>query len=160
MAVDTMRLDTAVGAPRRSRTFGRIRRNKLVVFGGTLVTLLVLAAIFAPVLAPFSPYEQHNVDQLLPPGGKYLLGTDEFGRDILSRVLFGARISIQVAAISVSIGLVVGSLLGLVASYFGGAWDLINMRVADIIFAFPSLLLAIAILALLGPSLANVMIAI
>ncbi len=160
MAVETMRLEAAVGAPRRLRTFGRIRRNKLVVFGGTLVTLLVLAAIFAPVLAPFSPYEQHNVDQLLPPGGKYLLGTDEFGRDILSRVLYGARISIQVAAISVSIGLIVGGVLGLVASYFGGVWDLVIMRLADILFAFPAILLAIAILALLGPSLANVMIAI
>ncbi|HET7094679.1 MAG TPA: peptide ABC transporter permease, partial [Thermomicrobiales bacterium] len=120
MAVDTMRLEAAAPVRRRFRTLRRIRRNKLVVFGGLLVALLIFCAIFAPVLAPFSPYEQHNVDQLLPPGGKYPLGTDEFGRDMLSRVLFGARISIQVAAISVSIGLIFGGVLGLVASYFGG----------------------------------------
>src|SRR5581483_6311719 len=143
-----------------SRFRGRFRQNKLVVAGGVLVGLVILAAIFAPVLAPYSPYEQHNVDQLIGPSRRYLLGTDEFGRDILSRVLFGARISIQVAAISVSIGLIVGGVLGLVASYFGGVWDLIIMRLADILFAFPAILLAIAILALLGPSLANVMVAI
>lgn len=147
-------------APRRFAVLHRFWRNKLVVFGSAVVLLLLLAAIFAPLLAPYSPYEQHAVDQLLPPSSTYLLGTDEFGRDILSRVLYGARISFQVALISVSIGLLTGSVLGLLASYFGGAIDLIIMRFADILFAFPSILLAIAILALLGPSLTNVMVAI
>jgi peptide/nickel transport system permease protein len=160
MAVNSMRLRTGLRERGRRLPLRRFRQNKLTLVGGALVAAVILAAIFAPVLAPWSPYEQHNVDQLVGPSREYPLGTDDLGRDMLSRVLFGARISIQVAAISVSIGLVVGGLLGLVASYFGGAWDLIIMRIADILFAFPAILLAIAILALLGPSLANVMVAI
>ena len=141
----------------------RLRRavqNKLVVVGGVIVLVVLIAAIFAPVLVPHSPYEQFTTDQLVGPDSIYPLGTDELGRDVLSRLLYGARISIQVAAISVSIGLVIGGTLGLIAAYYGGAWDMIIMRFADILFAFPSLLLAIAVLAVLGPSLANVMVAI
>ena len=160
MAVDTVRLTMTAQPARRLASWRRFRRNKLVLVGGALVALVILAAVFAPVLAPYSPYEPQNVDQLVGPRRAYLLGTDEFGRDVLSRVLFGARISIQVAAISVSIGLFVGAVLGLAASFYGGAWDLVIMRFADILFAFPAILLAIAILALLGPSLANVMVAI
>jgi peptide/nickel transport system permease protein len=159
-AETTMTLGAPAREVRRHQFFRRFRGNKLVVAGGTLVGLIDLAAIFAPVLAPYSPYQQHNVDQLIGPSSTYLLGTDEFGRDVLSRVLFGARISMEVALISVSIGLLCGGILGLVAAYYGGWWDLTIMRLADILFAFPALLLAIAILALLGPSLANVMIAI
>jgi peptide/nickel transport system permease protein len=161
MAVLTHRLRApTVASARRWQPLRRLRRNKLVLVGGTVVALVILAAVFAPLLAPFSPYEQHNVDQLIGPDATYPLGTDEFGRDVLSRVLYGARISIQVAVISVSIGLIVGGLLGLVAAFYGGTWDLVIMRFADILFAFPAILLAIAILALLGPSLTNVMVAI
>lgn len=142
------------------RRLRRAVQNKLVVVGGAIVLVVLIAAIFAPVLAPHSPYEQFTTDQLVGPGSVYPLGTDELGRDVLSRLLYGARISIQVAAISGSIGLVIGGTLGLIAAYHGGAWDMIIMRFADILFAFPSLLLAIAVLAVLGPSLANVMIAI
>jgi peptide/nickel transport system permease protein len=159
-AETTMTLDAPVRTVRRYQFLRRFRGNKLVVAGGTVVGLIVIAAVFAPLLAPYSPYQQHNVDQLIGPRSAFLLGTDEFGRDVLSRVLFGARISMEVALISVSIGLLGGGFLGLIASYYGGWWDLVIMRLADIIFAFPALLLAIAILALLGPSLANVMIAI
>jgi peptide/nickel transport system permease protein len=142
------------------RRLRRVVQNKLVVVGGAIVLVVLIAAIFAPVLAPHSPYKQFTTDQLVGPDSIYPLGTDELGRDVLSRLLYGARISIQVAAISVSIGLVIGGTLGLIAAYYGGAWDMIIMRFADILFAFPSLLLAIAVLAVLGPSLANVMIAI
>lgn len=159
-AETTMTLAVPTRTARRYQFLRRFRRNKLVVAGGTIVGLILLIAVFAPVLAPYSPYEQHNVDQLIGPRSTYLLGTDEYGRDVLSRVLFGARISIEVAAISVSIGLIGGGVLGLLAAYHGGWWDLLIMRLADILFAFPALLTAIAILALLGPSLANVMIAI
>ena len=138
----------------------RLSRNKLAVVGGVVVLLVVLAAVFAPLIAPHSPYQQYTTDQLVGPSSTYLLGTDELGRDVFSRVLYGARISIQVAAISVAIGLLVGGSFGLLAAYHGGAWDLVIMRFADVLFAFPSLLLAIAVLALLGPSLANVMVAI
>ncbi|MCC6313298.1 MAG: ABC transporter permease [Thermomicrobiales bacterium] len=160
----------AVSAPsiaRQARVRGsapiwvhRLRGNRLALVGGTIVAIVVLVALLAPVLAPHSPYEQFTSDQLVGPSPTYPLGTDEFGRDVLSRVLFGARISIQVAAISVSIGLLIGGTFGLLAAYRGGAWDMAIMRVADVLFAFPSLLLAIAVLALLGPSLANVMVAI
>lgn len=132
----------------------------MMVVGGTIVGIIILLAIFAPLVAPFAPYEQHNVDQLLPPNRTYLLGTDEFGRDILSRVIFGARISIQVAVVSVSIGLALGTLAGLMAAFYGGWVDMLVMRLADILFAFPAILFAIAVLAVLGPSLTNVMIAI
>ncbi len=142
------------------RWLQRFRQNKLVVAGGLTVLIVVLAAIFAPLLAPHSPYQQFTSDQLVGPSPTYPLGTDELGRDIFSRILYGARISIQVAAISVSIGLLIGGTLGLLAAYHGGAWDMVIMRFADILFAFPSLLLAIAVLAVLGPSLANVMVAI
>lgn len=142
------------------RRVRRALRNKLVVAGGAIVLLLVLVALFAPLLAPHSPYEQFTSDQLVGPSRTYPLGTDELGRDVFSRLLFGARISFQVAAISVSIGLLIGGALGLIAAYNGGAWDMLIMRFADILFAFPSLLLAIAVLAVLGPSLANVMVAI
>jgi peptide/nickel transport system permease protein len=100
------------------------------------------------------------VDQLVAPNSTYPLGTDELGRDVFSRLLFGARISIQVALISVTIGVLIGGTLGMLAAYYGGAADMLIMRFADILFAFPSLLLAIAVLAVLGPSLANVMVAI
>lgn len=139
---------------------GRLRRNKLVVFGGTIVALVILAAVFAPVIAPHSPYEQFTADQLVGPSRTYPMGTDELGRDVFSRVLYGARISVQVALISLAIGGIVGGALGLVAAYRGGVWDMVIMRFADILFAFPSLLLAIAVLAVLGPSLYNVMVAI
>jgi peptide/nickel transport system permease protein len=132
----------------------------MAVAGGLIVLLIALAAIFAPALALHSPYEQFTTDQLVGPSATYPLGTDELGRDVFSRVLFGARISIQVAAISVSISLIIGGVLGLLAAFKGGGWDMVIMRFADIIFAFPSILLAIAVLAVLGPSLANVMVAI
>lgn len=155
----SVRVSTPAGRTRRRR-LPRALQNKMVVAGGLIVLLLVLAALFAPVLAPHSPYEQFTIDQLVAPNATYPLGTDELGRDVLSRVLYGARISIQVAAISVSLSLVIGGVLGLLAAFKGGGWDMMIMRFADIIFAFPSILLAIAVLAVLGPSLANVMIAI
>jgi peptide/nickel transport system permease protein len=161
MAATTAALSpVAVSGRSGGRRVRRALRNKLVVAGGAIVLLLVLVALFAPLLAPHSPYEQFTSDQLVGPSRTYPLGTDELGRDVFSRLLFGARISFQVAAISVSIGLLIGGALGLIAAYYGGAWDMLIMRFADILFAFPSLLLAIAVLAVLGPSLANVMVAI
>lgn len=144
----------------RNRRLQRALQNKMVLFGGSIVLLVLFAALFAPLLAPHSPYEQFTADQLVPPSSTYPLGTDELGRDVFSRILFGARISIQVALISVTIGLLIGGVLGFLAVYHGGAWDMLIMRFADILFAFPSLLLAISVLAVLGPSLANVMVAI
>lgn len=161
MATATATLNPSVTAPRSgNRRWQRVLQNKMVLFGGAIVLLMAVAALFAPWLAPHSPYEQFTIDQLVEPNSIYPLGTDELGRDVFSRLLFGARISIQVALISVTIGVLLGGTLGMVAAYYGGMADMLIMRFADILFAFPSLLLAIAVLAVLGPSLANVMVAI
>lgn len=157
MATATATLNPTVAAPRAvARRWQRALQNRMVLFGGAIVLLMALAALFAPLIAPHSPYEQFTVDQLVPPNSTYPLGTDELGRDVFSRLLFGARISIQVALISVTIGVLLGGSLGMLAAYHGGAADMLIMRFADILFAVPSLLLA---LAMLGPLLANVMVA-
>lgn len=145
---------------RRSSAFLRsLWRNPLGIAGLCIIVLVALVALFAPLLSPYGPTEQ-VARRLLEPGPEYLLGTDEFGRDILSRVIYGSRISLYVGLVSVSLALLAGGTLGMVAGYFGGRTDTLLMRLVDIIFAIPSLVLAIVIAGLLGPSLTNAMIAI
>jgi peptide/nickel transport system permease protein len=145
---------------RRDLAFLRsLRRNPLGIAGLIIITLVALLAIFAPILSPHGPAEQ-VARRLLEPSSDYLLGTDEFGRDIFSRVIYGSRISLYVGLISVSLALVGGGVLGLIAGYAGGRIDNLLMRFVDILFAIPSLVLAIVIAGLLGPSLTNAMIAI
>ncbi|ABU59877.1 MULTISPECIES: ABC transporter permease [Roseiflexus] len=136
-----------------------LRRNTPGLVGLIIITLVVLAALLAPVISPYSPTAQVS-RRLLEPGAQYLLGTDEFGRDIFSRVIYGSRISLYVGAVSVSLALVFGGALGLIAGYAGGRIDTLLMRLIDMLFAIPSLVLAIVIAGLLGPSLTNAMIAI
>jgi dipeptide transport system permease protein len=142
------------------------RENRGAVAGLGVFVLICLLAIFANVVAPYGPSEQFRDALLAPPawaeGGssRFLLGTDAVGRDLLSRLLFGARYSLFIGCIVVSISLVVGILIGLFAGYVGGSVDTLIMRLMDIILAFPSLLLALALVAILGPSLTNAMIAI
>ncbi|ETW11429.1 binding-protein-dependent transport system inner membrane protein [Roseivivax marinus] len=138
----------------------RLVRSPRAVFGGVLVALAILAAIFAPVLTPYGPNETDFVAVLQAPSGVHPLGTDDLGRDILTRVLFGARVSLIVGVVSVLASLVVGGLIGAVAGYAAGWTDTIIMRLMDVIFAFPSVLLALAITAVLGPSLGNAILAI
>lgn len=138
------------------------KKNPLAITGSILITILIFIAIFAPVIAPFSPYEQ-NIDtgRLLKPLEEgHIFGTDEFGRDVFSRVIYGARISLVIGTISIVIGLVFGTFLGLFAGFYGSIADLIIMRIIDMLLAFPSILLAILIVAALGPSLVNAIIAI
>ncbi len=135
-------------------------RQRLALTGLALVVLFAVIAIVGSRVAPYGFSEQHVRDRLQPPGGAYVLGTDEFGRDILSRLLFGAAISFQVGVISVGISGVAGVLLGLLAGYRGGWLDAVLSLVMDVVFAFPAILLAIAIIAMLGSSLPNVMLAI
>ena len=136
-------------------------QSRAAVLGLGIVVLFFLLALFASVLAPGDPIAQHLDAQLARPlHGGYLLGSDDLGRDILSRILYGARISLLVGAISVSISITVGGVVGLLSGYFGGLVDLLVMRLIDIMLAFPSILLAIVICAALGPSLQNAMIAI
>lgn len=141
-------------------------KNYFAMFGLFIVLVLVLCAIFAPLIAPFDPNEQNLAMRLLPPiyengaNSAYILGTDDFGRDLLSRIIYGARVSIMIGFISVVISLAIGLLLGILAGYYGGLIDLIIMRIVDIMLAIPAILLAIVIVAILGPSLYNAMIAI
>jgi len=139
----------------------QFRKSRSAVLGLAVVVLFLLLALFAPALAPGDPIAQHLDAQLTRPlHGGYLLGADDLGRDILSRILYGARISLLVGAISVSISITIGGAVGLLSGYFGGLADLLVMRLIDIMLAFPSILLAIVICAALGPSLQNAMIAI
>ena len=145
------------------RSMNLILNNPLTTFGLLVILALLITAAFAPFLAPFPDQGKglSNLDERLePPTFKHPLGTDNLGRDILSRIIFGARISLKAAIIVVMISMSIGVPLGLIAGYFGGKTDEFIMRFADMILAFPSLLLAIAIVASLGPSLINALIAI
>ena len=141
-------------------------QNKTAVAGLIVVVCFVLIAIFASVLSPHDPVETSLYDQIKPPvwadGGtkKNILGTDGLGRDILSRIIYGARVSLIVAVVSVGLAFVLGTLLGSISGYYKGALDNVIMRIMDIILAFPYLLLAIVVVAYLGPSLQNAMMAI
>lgn len=137
-----------------------LRRHPRIVIGGGLVLFLVVVALFAPLLAPFDPTKVDGAVALEPPSWTHPFGTDDVGRDVLSRVIFGARVSLSVGLIAVGIGAVIGISVGTVAGYVGGVFDLVAMRLIDALLAFPALLLAIAITAALGPDLRNAMIAI
>jgi len=141
-------------------SLGRLTKNPGALVGAACLTLLVLAAILAPYLTSADPYVVAPRERLKPPGAEYWFGTDTFGRDIFTRVVYGSRISLQVGIISVGIALVVGVTLGLIAGYNGGFIDGLVMRMIDVMLAFPGILLALVIIAVLGPSLINVMIAV
>jgi peptide/nickel transport system permease protein len=136
------------------------KRNPRMLIGGALVLVWLFLAAFAPIVAPYDPIKVNVSDALIPPGGAHLLGTDDLGRDVLSRVIWGSRVSLSVGVISVSIGFFLGVSLGLAAGYLGGTFDLLAMRFVDALLAFPALVLAIAITAALGPQIQNAMIAI
>jgi peptide/nickel transport system permease protein len=138
----------------------RLRRQPLSIFSGLLVTILILTAIFGPLLAPYDPNAINMSQRFTSPSLEHPFGTDDFGRDILSRVMVGARVSLMVGIIAVGLSATVGSFLGLLAGYTGRFTDEVIMRVMDILFAFPAILLAIAIMAALGRGVGNAMIAI
>ena len=144
----------------RKKKWPRVLRQRSFVLGAILIGLMALCAVFAPLIAPHDPVEQNFDSTLQGPSAHFLLGTDMFGRDQLSRIIYGARISFMVGFISVGIALVAGGLLGLIAAYSRGWLDNLIMRVMDVLLAFPFLLLAIAIMASFGTNLANAMIAI
>jgi peptide/nickel transport system permease protein len=139
--------------------FRRLMRNRAAVAGGIIVLLLIAVAIFAPHLAPYDPLLQNVPNRFKPPSAQHWLGTDELGRDILSRIIVGSRISLLSSIIAVSISLTLGVLIGLVSGFYSKL-DLVLMRVIDILMAFPGILLAIAIVSALGPGQFNVMIAV
>jgi peptide/nickel transport system permease protein len=135
-------------------------RHRSGMAGLSLTLILLLLALLAPVLAPYSPLTMHTPDRLTGPSAGYPLGTDEFGRDILSRLLFGGRIAFSVGGLSIAIATLIGVAVGLVAGYAEGWFDTISMRFFDALLAFPAILLAIVILAVLGPGIYNAMLAV
>jgi peptide/nickel transport system permease protein len=137
----------------------RLAGRSLALVGLALVGGFVVLALAAPLVAPFDPVSQ-PARRLLPPGGRHLLGTDEFGRDVLSRIVHGARVSLEVGCVSVSLALALGGTLGLLSGYYVGLVDRLTGRLVDVVFAFPSVLLVIAIAGVVGPSLATAMLAI
>lgn len=140
-----------------------LKTNKLALTGVVIIAILLVVALIGPLLLPYPQdiqQEVHLEQKLLAPSGAHFFGTDEMGRDIFSRVMYGTRISFEIGLLAISLSMLIGVPLGLIAGYFGRWVDEVIMRVCDIFLSFPSLLLAIAIVALLGPSISNMMIAI
>jgi peptide/nickel transport system permease protein len=141
-------------------TARRLLRTRLALLGGFIVCVVVFAALLGPLVAPYSPTQQDVRNILKPPVTSHVLGTDELGRDTLTRILYGAQVSLEVGVLAVGISLLIGVALGLVAGYLRGLTDATIMRVMDGLLALPTLVLALAITAMLGPSLTNAMLAI
>ena len=146
--------------PRRFENLRRLLRNKSAVVGLTVLLVLVLVAIFAPYIVPYDPLKIDPSQALLSPSPTHLFGTDQFGRDVFSRVVAGTYISLAVGLISVGIAVIFGVTIGLVSGYYGGNVDNFLMRLIDVMLAFPGILLALAIVSMLGPSLVNLMVAV
>jgi len=163
-AADTNGTDVKIVVKKRSQFMAiwfRFRKNKLALVGLTLLTILVSVAIFADVIAN---YEEKAITQnirqrLQPPGGDYLFGTDHLGRDLFARIIHGARISISLGILTICISVSVGAIIGAVSGYYGGILDNVLMRIMDVIIAVPNILMAISIVAALGPGLINILIA-
>lgn len=146
---------------RSSKTvWARFRRHRLALVGGGILAVLVFLAVFAPWVSPRDPYAVDLAAYRSPPSARYWLGADSSGRDVLSRLIYGTRISLSVGIVAVGIYTVIGVLLGVLSGYYGGWVDHVVMRLADVVLSFPVLLLLITMVAIVGPSLANVMLVI
>lgn len=152
--------DADTRAGRLASLLRRLVRNRLVLTGLLMAVFLIFVAVFADVISPKDPLAVDVMARLRPPSLEFPMGTDRFGRDLLSRLIHGSRISLGVAFSSVTVAMVAGTILGLVAGYMGGIWDLVISRIMDIFFSFPLLLLTIAIAAMLGPGIENAIMAI
>ncbi|RNB91394.1 ABC transporter permease [Brevibacillus fluminis] len=140
--------------------YNKLKKNKLAMAGGYVIIFYILVALLAPLLAPHDPYQIDLPNKLKMPSAEHWMGTDDKGRDVLSRVIFGTRLSLSVGFVAVFIGAFFGVILGLLSGYYGKWVDTIIMRIVDVLLAFPGILLALAIVSALGPSLINVMIAV
>lgn len=143
----------------KENLFRMARQNKLAVISAVVILLIIIAAILAPVVAPYGYAEQDLVSRLKAPSSEHLLGTDELGRDVFSRLIYGARLSLVIGIFPTTISMVIGIVLGLLAGFYGGKLDYIIMRLCDIVLAFPSLLLAMVVMYTLGANLLNIFIA-
>jgi peptide/nickel transport system permease protein len=151
--------DAAKGLSLQALAWRQLLRKRTAVLGLGLVVLLVLTAILADVIAPYGPTEIFSQETMSPPTWKHLMGTDLLGRDVLSRVIYGSRVSIYVGVFSLVLAILLGIPLGVIAGFYGGVLDNLIMRVMDVILAFPIFLLAIVIMVMLEPSVTNVVIA-
>lgn len=163
-ALQEERVAAQTGGKRRAQSYWAVswnifKKNKLGMFCLLIVILLVLIAIFAPLLSPYDPYAQELSNRYQAPGGAHLFGTDEFGRDLLSRMLYGCRISLSVGVVSQAIALVIGFLAGVSAGYFGGWVDSVISFIIQVFSSFPFLLFAIVVMFVLGPGLINLYVA-
>jgi peptide/nickel transport system permease protein len=143
-----------------ARTLKAFNTNKTSWIGLAVFLAVVALAIFAPALAPFDPTDQNILEKLRPPSAEHWLGTDSFGRDTLSRVLYGARISLVIGVMSTLVAMLIGSAIGMLAGWHGGRIDTVTMQTMDVLLAFPSLILGLILVAMLGPSMLNIIIAI
>lgn len=134
--------------------------NKLTLFGGVIILILAVCAVSAPFLAPYDPTAIDIKEALMPPSPPHLLGTDQLGRDIFSRMVYGMRISLSIGFVAVGIAAIIGVALGSIAGYYGGKTDAVIMRFVDIMLCFPSFFLILAVVAIIGPSIYNIMIVI
>jgi len=141
-------------------SLGWVARYPIASIGALLCILIVIGAVFAPWLAPYDPNDQNIIDRLAPPSADYLFGTDTYGRDVLSRILWGSRISLIVAITSVAAAIFVGGAIGMVSGYIGGRTDFLIMQAMDVLLSFPALILGLIVVALLGPDLHNLIFAI
>lgn len=144
--------------PQRVRSF--LRRKPMGAVGAFLIVTTVLVAVFAPLIAPYDPYELRTGQLFTPPNSQFWFGTDDYGRDIFSRIIYGAQISLYVGLLAVLLGTTSGALLGMISGYFGGKTDFFIQRIMDSLMAFPTLVLALAIVAALGQSTTNVILAV
>ena len=140
--------------------FRRLVKSRGATSGGVIFGLFVFMALAAPLLTPYDPIRLNVVESLEPPSARHWLGTDQFGRDVLARVIYGARVSMAMGVVAVTISVVLGLALGLVSGYYCGTVDLLVMRLVDVLLAFPGILLALVIIAILGPNLGSAMIAV
>lgn len=140
--------------------FRRLVKSRGATSGGVIFGLFVFMALAAPLLTPYDPIRLNVVESLEPPSARHWLGTDQFGRDVLARVIYGARVSMAMGVVAVTISVVLGLALGLVSGYYRGTVDLLVMRLVDVMLAFPGILLALVIIAVLGPNLGSAMIAV
>jgi len=138
----------------------KLRRSRLALPGLLIVLVFVFCGIFAPLIAPYDPYKNDLMNVLMPPSAENWFGTDELGRDLFSRIVYGARISLIEGVVSVALAMAIGVPVGIVSGYVGGTIDAIIMRVIDVLLAFPGVLLAIVIISVLGPGLTNAIIAV
>jgi peptide/nickel transport system permease protein len=160
LPVAQLRTGAVHGRRARAETFRLLARNRSAVVGGCVLLVIILLALAASIISPYDPIKTNQRLSLEPPSISHLMGTDRFGRDIFSRVVWAGQTSLPIGLVAVGIGVLFGVSLGLLAGYYGGWFDAVSMRAVDLLLAFPGILLALAIIAVLGGGLTNLMIAV